>query len=605
MAISFVGSLPTVAAANGGNVTLTFTNLRDAANVQPTLAQNDVVFAIFAWGNTADYTAPTISGWTLLDDKYANGSTNDTNLAVYYKRMTASPDASVTATGPGGSANSSIGVAFALRGVDTTTAIDNYVSGTHSTTGTGTGAINPLAITPATAGAWIAVVGALANPIGAALTNGGDLSATTNHYRSGTSPDTTDISVGVGLKTNWVSGPFDPAAWSGGGTRAAGDSWAAITFAVKALAPVTGALIAVETGSDDFTGAGTIPVAGSFATQEAGADDFTATGTVADSTVTGSLVAQEVGTDTLVASGSVVVQGLLVAVEVGSDDFTAAGTVAWPPVVGTLAAQETGTDAFVGLGSVPIAGALAATESGSDVLTGSGLVTVQGSLAATETGEDDLTASGLILVQGGMTASEVGADVFAASGMIPVQGTAAAVESGSDDFTGLGALAILGAFAAVETGADTFSAAGSTTGGISGSFSAVETGSDVFTASGVIPLSGALVASETGSDGFAGEGTVSDPVLGPILGFMAAVETGVDVFSTRLFLETPAARTTAAEPAVRSLLALDVENGSASSPRLPRTTAAEPPARSVVVGAQTGSAAPRMPRTSYAQKRTA
>jgi hypothetical protein len=234
MAISFVGSLPTVAVANGGNVTLTFSNLRDAAGVQPTLAQNDVIVAVFAWGNTADYTAPTITGWALLDDKYANGSTNDTNLAVYYKKMTASPDTAVTATGPGGAANSSIGVAFAFRGVDTTTAIDTYVSGTHSTTGTGTGAINPLAITPATAGAWIAVVGALANPIGANLSNGGDLSATTNHFRTGTSPDTTDISVGFGIKTDWVSGPFDPAAWSGGGTRAAGDSWAAITFAIKA-----------------------------------------------------------------------------------------------------------------------------------------------------------------------------------------------------------------------------------------------------------------------------------------------------------------------------------------------------------------------------------
>jgi hypothetical protein len=540
MAISFVGSLPTVATANGGNVTLTFTNLRDAANVQPTLAQNDVVFAIFAWGNTADYTAPTISGWALLDDKYANGSTNDTNLAVYYKRMTASPDASVTATGPGGSANSSIGVAFVLRGVDTTTAIDNYVSGTHSTTGTGTGAINPLAITPASAGAWIAVAGALANPIGANLANGGDLSATTNHFRTGTSPDTTDISVGVGLKTDWASGAFDPAAWSGGGTRAAGDSWAAITFSIKALAPVTGSLVVVETGADVLTGSGSIPVAGVFVVQESGGDDFTATGTVADSTITGSLVAQETGADTLAASGSIAVQGSLVAAETGSDDFTANGTVVWPTSTGTLIAQE----------------------SGGDLLVASGSVRVQGSLAVTEAGADDFTGSGLIIVQGSFSASEVGSDVFAASGMVPVQGSAAAVESGADDFTGLGALAILGAFAAVETGSDDFSAAGSTTGGVSGSFSATETGSDDFTASGQILLSGALAATEAGSDGFSGAGTVSDPGLDEITGFMAAVESGSDVFvSPVIIVPVPQARHTQISPRVQIYPPINTDSG--------------------------------------------
>jgi hypothetical protein len=237
MAISFVGSQPTVAAQNGGNVTLTFSNLRDAANVQPTLLQNDVVFAVFGFANTADFAFPTITGWTLLGEVYANGSTNDTNLGVYYKRMGASPDASVTITGPGGAANASIGTAFALRGVSQSAVIDVYVAGTHNASGTGTGAINPAAITPSASGSWIFVCGALANPIGANLTNGGDLSATTNHFRTGTSPDTNDISIGVGLKIDWASGAFDPAAWSGGGTRAAGDSWAAMTFSVKEEPP--------------------------------------------------------------------------------------------------------------------------------------------------------------------------------------------------------------------------------------------------------------------------------------------------------------------------------------------------------------------------------
>jgi hypothetical protein len=136
--------------------------------------------------------------------------------------------------------------------------------------------------------------------------------------------------------------------------------------------------------------------------------------------------------------------------------------------------------------------------------------------------------------------------------MVPVQGAAAVAETGSDDFTGLGALAILGAFAAVETGSDDFSAAGSTTGGVSGSFSAVETGSDDFTASGQILLSGALGASETGSDGFAGTGTVSDPSLDEIIGIMAAIESGSDLFvSPTINIPVPQARHTQVSPRVQ------------------------------------------------------
>lgn len=232
MPAHFLASLPAIAVANGGNVTLTFSNFRDEANAAVTLKEGDLVVAAFAFGNTTDYVFPAITGWTLLGEAYANGTVNDANVGVYYKIMSSTVDTTVTITGPGGAADASIGLAHVFRGTHSTP-IDVYTAGTHNATGTGTGAVNPAAITPATAGAIICVVGALANPAGAVLTTGGDLSTATNHFRTGTSPDTSDISIGFGIKIDWTSGAFDPAAWGGGGTRAAGDSWAAMTFSLR------------------------------------------------------------------------------------------------------------------------------------------------------------------------------------------------------------------------------------------------------------------------------------------------------------------------------------------------------------------------------------
>jgi hypothetical protein len=527
MAISFVGSLPTVAAANGGNVTLTFSNLRDAANVQPTLVQNDVVFAIFAWGNTADYVAPTISGWTLLDDKYANGSTNDTNLAVYYKRMGAVPDTAITATGPGGSANSSVGVAFALRGVDITTVIDTYVSGTHSTTGTGTGAINPLAITPASAGAWIAVVGALANPAGATLTNGGDLSATTNHFRTGTSPDTTDISVGVGLKTDWASGAFDPAAWSGGGARAAGDSWAAITFSIKAQAAAshvgessltaTGSMTAAGTKSSE--GAASLTAVGSLAAEGTvsvpgityqGAADLTATGSL-----TAGALATRHGAATLAGGGSVAAGGLVS--KVGASALSAAGSLSAVPALFT-----NGASALVASGS----------------LAGQGLLTSVGAVALIATGS--LSANGIAIRTGASALSS--AVSLEAAGTTTIGGSTyqgAASPEGAGSLTASGTVDKVGGAALASSGS--------------------------LSADGFVPQVGSAIL--TGVSGLAAQALLemnAEAALAATATFLAHGTTAQDT-------ETPEARTTYASPPARDYSITDRAPGTIA-PSLPRTT---------------------------------
>jgi hypothetical protein len=224
-----------VGANNGGNVTLTFTGasgLLNAAGAQATLAQGDVVVCAYASSGTADAAMSTSSsGWTEIHEGYANGTSNDTNLALYYKVMGATPDTSFVAVGPTGNSNATIATAFAFRGVDAAVLDIAFVAGSHFATGTASTRPNAPAITPVTAGAWIVVAGA-----GSAVAGGtyasSDLSSTTNHFRTGNHAESIDCAIGMGIKTDWASGAFDAAAWTGGAANA-GDSWAAIVIALK------------------------------------------------------------------------------------------------------------------------------------------------------------------------------------------------------------------------------------------------------------------------------------------------------------------------------------------------------------------------------------
>jgi hypothetical protein len=282
VAISFVGSMAPVGVNNGGNVTLTFTGasgLLNAAGAQATLAQGDVVVCVYASSGTADAAMSTSSsGWTEVHEGYANGTSNDTNLALYYKVMGGTPDTSFVGVGPTGSSNGTIGTAFAFRGMDASVLDVTFVAGSHFATGTASTRPNAPSITPVTAGAWILVAGAGAAAAGSAFTNPGDLSATTNHFRSSNHAEAIDIAVGVGLKTDWASGAFDPAAWTGGAANA-GDSWAAIVIALKpqgstayeptvtpAALPITGSTVTPVYGRVASVTAASLPIAGATVT---------------------------------------------------------------------------------------------------------------------------------------------------------------------------------------------------------------------------------------------------------------------------------------------------------------------------------------------------
>jgi len=256
MTISFIGSYVGTHAATSAQ-TVNFSNLRDEANAQPTLLEGDLVLVAVNNASTVNRTNAelTPSGYTEVSatDLYQNDS-NDVNLLVSRKFMGASPDTSVAI--PASNATTA-GVGYAIyvfRGVDPTTPLD--VAATTAGANN-TGVANGAAITPSTAGAWIAVFAGAAVAAGAVFTNPSGMSSTTNHFRSATITTTTnDANIGAALKTDWTSGSFDPAVF-GGSTSTNTGSWSAVTVALRPIADPVDEFVA-GTGTAVLGGAGAL-----------------------------------------------------------------------------------------------------------------------------------------------------------------------------------------------------------------------------------------------------------------------------------------------------------------------------------------------------------
>jgi hypothetical protein len=230
VAIAFRGSA-TATATNGGNTSLSLGSLADASGSSVSVQNGDFVVIVYTVASTADRAMSESTGtWTEQTELYADGSTQDANVAVYTKFWSTGDPTSVTLVGSGQAADSTAAVCIAFSGVNTATPLDVAI---QTATGTGTGRPNAPSITPSTAGAWIVVCGGSAHIGGVApFTNPGDLSTTTNHFRSTGANDNNDVSVGIGLKTNWTSGAFDPSQWTGGSTGA-GAAWCAVSLALR------------------------------------------------------------------------------------------------------------------------------------------------------------------------------------------------------------------------------------------------------------------------------------------------------------------------------------------------------------------------------------
>lgn len=238
MPIIFVGShVGTHAAITAQAVA--FSNLRDAANVQPTLQQGDIVLVAVENASTvnrttaggADVLVP--SGYTGIGTHDYRDDSNDSNFRVSYKVMGATPDTSVSI--PASNATTA-GVAYAIyvfRGVNT---IGGPLNGAAVTTGNiNTAVADAAAITPTVAGSWVVVFAGAAAAAGTAFTRPANTDATTNYFRSATLTTTTnDPVIGGAIYSGWTSGAFDPNAFGGSTTTNTG-SWSAVTLALLPL----------------------------------------------------------------------------------------------------------------------------------------------------------------------------------------------------------------------------------------------------------------------------------------------------------------------------------------------------------------------------------
>lgn len=243
MAISFVGS-GSDGAANAGDPSIDLTGL--------SLQQNDLVIVAFteagATGDADLDLTMTTADYTQVADLFSD-DTIQTNFAVFYKFMGATPDTTAVANGSGDAQNGAVAALQVFRGVDTTTPMD-----VAATTNTGTGGFSPdpPSIDWSTAGVWVVIAGGSGTTVGAGGVYTNPTGYTTNAV-SLAQNDTNDATAGMGYNSS-PSDPEDPGVMTHSGTDSANFSWAAVTMALR---PAAGAATVVQ----DIIGPGIIPFA--------------------------------------------------------------------------------------------------------------------------------------------------------------------------------------------------------------------------------------------------------------------------------------------------------------------------------------------------------
>ena len=216
MAITLVGSADD-GVGNGGNIAITLPG---------GTAENDVVYAGYIIGSTADR-AMSIStaGYTELTEIYSD-DTFDANVAAYRKVQGSTPDSTFTCVGSGQAADTTYAATYVLRGVDTTTPED---ATTTTATGINTLVPDPAAITTVTANAWVLLFA------GASKFDTSGTSAPsgyTNLISSGWGTDTNNCSLYAATREIASPGAQNPAAFAGMGADAQG-AWGAVTIAAR------------------------------------------------------------------------------------------------------------------------------------------------------------------------------------------------------------------------------------------------------------------------------------------------------------------------------------------------------------------------------------
>jgi hypothetical protein len=215
------------AGASSGNTTIIISSGL-TGGIGSSAQSGDLVIAAFASSGVSSLAKLISDGstpYTIVGSELYQSDTYGTNLRLAYKRMGATPDASVT-FGPTGNANDAgVMIVFVFRNVSASSPI--ITSSTAQAANSGLP--NPPAITPNVSGAVIVAVGAAGNGAG----NGRTFACSNMpNMVSASQSDTGSCCAGM-ASVAYTSGSFDPAAFTASYGDSSQYSWAAITCAIR------------------------------------------------------------------------------------------------------------------------------------------------------------------------------------------------------------------------------------------------------------------------------------------------------------------------------------------------------------------------------------
>lgn len=224
--VEFIGwdGLSFAGTSTGQNITIS--SVTDIGGNTVSIRSGDLVLLGFASGSTADRALNvSSSGWTQIDTKrYINGTTYDVNMGLWYKVMGDTPDTTVSVTGTLNNADAGAVNIAVYRGVDQTDPIDAVAF----TSGTGSTLPQCLPIEYVRSG------GLPIQYVAMAAAGTGSLVPGTNwYYITYNQTDTNSISTTMNHSVPNSLKRFIPAAFTGGPTANAGNSWGAYTLNLK------------------------------------------------------------------------------------------------------------------------------------------------------------------------------------------------------------------------------------------------------------------------------------------------------------------------------------------------------------------------------------
>jgi hypothetical protein len=230
MAITYVGGVQGGRAGSTATTTQSLSaTLSGGSDTSP--STGDLVVVWVSVGTANAYVPTTLavsgnnSGAYTTETMQSADDTNDSYSQLSYIIQGGTVDTSLTIPSSGNIRNAQRWVVHVFRGVDSSI----FDATPVPASGVDTGRPDPSAISPSTAGAWIVAFYASAAGAGTAFTAPTELV----DWLGGTGADTYDCMQGGGYYDSWTTGSYNPQAITAGGTTGTGDSWTAMTIALK------------------------------------------------------------------------------------------------------------------------------------------------------------------------------------------------------------------------------------------------------------------------------------------------------------------------------------------------------------------------------------